>query len=102
LPRRFAFRRNRSETGHGAFAKAHEEGGKVFAKPVKEGTDLQKRTQKLKVGKISDVAGTVNKVADNMSRQAATSWDNLEQVFEERVARSLQSLEYRHRKISKR
>jgi poly(hydroxyalkanoate) granule-associated protein len=80
------------QAGLGAFAKAQEEGGKVFAKLVKEGTDLQKRTQKLKVGKISDVAGTVTKVADNMSKQAATSWDKLEQVFEERVARSLQSL----------
>jgi poly(hydroxyalkanoate) granule-associated protein len=80
------------QAGLGAFAKAQEEGGKAFAKLVKEGTDLQKRTQKLKVGKISDVAESVTKVADNMSKQAATSWDKLEQVFEERVARSLQSL----------
>jgi len=33
------------QAGLGAFAKAQEEGGKVFAKLVKEGTALQKRTQ---------------------------------------------------------
>ncbi|KIF82288.1 phasin family protein [Noviherbaspirillum autotrophicum] len=80
------------QAGLGAFAKAQEEGGKVFAKLVKEGTDLQKRTQRLAEGKVSDVAGTVSKVADSVSKQAAGSWDKLEQVFEDRVSRSLKSL----------
>ncbi|MGE5651242.1 phasin family protein [Noviherbaspirillum sp. UKPF54] len=80
------------QAGLGAFAKAQEEGGKVFAKLVKEGTDLQKRTQRLAEGKVSDVADTVSKVADTVSKQAAGSWDKLEQVFEDRVSRSLKSL----------
>lgn len=80
------------QAGLGAFAKAQAEGGKVFAKLVKEGTDLQKRTQALAEGKVSDVAGTVSKVADSVSKQAAGSWDKLEQVFEDRVSRSLKSL----------
>jgi poly(hydroxyalkanoate) granule-associated protein len=80
------------QAGLGAFVKAQEEGGKVFAKLVKEGTDLQKRTQKLTEGKASEVAGTVTRVADSVSKQAAGSWDKLEQVFEDRVSRSLQSL----------
>ena len=80
------------QAGLGAFAKAQEEGGKVFAKLVKEGTDLQKRTQKLAGGKVGDVAGTVGKMADNVSKQASGSWDKLEQVFEERVSRALASL----------
>lgn len=80
------------QAGLGAFVKAQEEGGKVFAKLVKEGTDLQKRTQKLADNKVSEVADTVTKVADSVSRQAAGSWDKLEQVFEDRVSRSLQSL----------
>ncbi|HEY8025471.1 MAG TPA: phasin family protein [Burkholderiaceae bacterium] len=80
------------QAGLGAFAKAQEEGGKVFAKLVKEGTDLQKRTQKLAENKVSGVTDTVTKMADNVSKQASGSWDKLEQVFEERVSRSLQSL----------
>jgi poly(hydroxyalkanoate) granule-associated protein len=80
------------QAGLGAFAKAQEEGGKVFAKLVKEGTELQKRTQQLANGKVSDVTGTVVKMADSVSKQAAGSWDKLEQVFEDRVSRSLKSL----------
>ncbi|NEX61815.1 phasin family protein [Noviherbaspirillum galbum] len=80
------------QAGLGAFAKAQEEGGRVFAKLVKEGTDLQKRTQQLAGGKVSDVTGTVSRVADSVSKQAAGSWDKLEQVFEDRVSRSLKSL----------
>lgn len=80
------------QAGLGAFAKAQEEGGKVFAKLVKEGTDLQKRTQKLAEDKVSGVTDTVSKMADNVSKQASGSWDKLEQVFEDRVSRSLTSL----------
>jgi poly(hydroxyalkanoate) granule-associated protein len=80
------------QAGLGAFAKAQEEGGRVFAKLVKEGTELQKRTQKLAEDKVSGVTGTVTKMADNVSKQASGSWDKLEQVFEDRVARSLSSL----------
>lgn len=80
------------QAGLGAFAKAQEEGGKVFARLVKDGTELQKRTQKLAGDKMSGVTDTVTKMADNVSRQAAGSWDKLEQVFEDRVARSLSSL----------
>ncbi len=80
------------QAGLGAFAKAQEEGGKVFAKLVKEGTELQKRTQKLANGKVSDVTDTVAKMAESVSKQASGSWDKLEQVFEDRVSRSLKSL----------
>ena len=80
------------QAGLGAFAKAQEEGGKVFSKLVKEGTDLQKRTQSLAEGKVSDVTDTVSKMAGKVSKQASGSWDKLEQVFEERVSRALASL----------
>jgi|SRR5437899_318913 len=78
--------------GLGAFSKAQEEGGKVFDKLVKDGAELQKRTQKLAENKVSDVSGTVEKIAGNLSKQAAGSWDKLEHVFEERVSRAVQSL----------
>jgi poly(hydroxyalkanoate) granule-associated protein len=80
------------QAGLGAFAKAQEEGGKVFTKLVKEGTNLQKRTQKMAEDKVSDVTGTVSKMAGGVTKQASGSWDKLELVFEERVARALTSI----------
>jgi poly(hydroxyalkanoate) granule-associated protein len=77
------------QAGLGAFAKAQEEGGRVFNKLVQEGTELQKRTRLMAEDKASDVSDTVSKVADGVSKQAAGSWDKLEQVFEDRVARAL-------------
>jgi poly(hydroxyalkanoate) granule-associated protein len=76
------------QAGLGAFAKAQEEGGRVFAKLVKEGTALQKRTRDLAEDKVSEVRETVSGV----SKQAAGSWDKLEQVFEDRVSRALGSI----------
>lgn len=67
--------------GLGAFAKAQEEGGKVFDALVKEGETIQARTRKLTDEKIAVVAG-----------KAVGTWDRLEQVFEDRVARALGSL----------
>lgn len=81
------------QAGLGAFAKAQEKGGKVFAELVKEGTDLQKRTQKISGDDdVSSVAGTLMQTTDNVSKHASGSWDKLEQVFEDRVSRSLASL----------
>lgn len=73
------------QAGLGAFAKAQEEGGRVFAKLVKEGNALQQRTRDLAEDKVSEVRETVSGV----SKQAAGSWDKLEQVFEDRVSRAL-------------
>ena len=67
--------------GLGAFAKAPEEGSKVFDALVKEGEDIQAKTRKMTDEKIAQVAG-----------KAAGTWDRLEQVFEDRVARALGSL----------
>ena len=67
--------------GLGAFAKAQEEGGKVFDALVKEGESIQSQTRKVTDEKIAQVAG-----------KAAGTWDRLEQVFEDRVARALGSL----------
>ncbi len=67
--------------GLGAFAKAQEEGSKVFEALVKEGETIQKRTREAAEDKVAE------------ARKAATgTWDKLESVFEERVARALHSL----------
>jgi len=89
--------------GLGAFAKAQEEGGKVFEALVKEGEAIQKKTRKMADEKFSVVRKTadekfadVRKVADAkmaaVTGKAAGTWDRLEQVFEDRVARALSSL----------
>ncbi|MCX7228676.1 MAG: phasin family protein [Burkholderiales bacterium] len=85
--------------GLGAFAKAQEEGNKVFEALVKEGKDIQKRTrataeEKLGAvtGRVGSVAGNLGTVAGTLSKQATDSWDRLETVFEERVARALNRL----------
>jgi poly(hydroxyalkanoate) granule-associated protein len=74
--------------GLGAFAKAQEEGVKVFDALVKEGRTIEARTRKLAESKVADVTGTVGKA----TKSATATWDKLEQVFENRVARALQRL----------
>lgn len=67
--------------GLGAYAKAQEEGGKVFEALVKEGESIQKKTRQAADEKIAVV-----------TTRASGTWDRLEQVFEDRVARALSSL----------
>jgi poly(hydroxyalkanoate) granule-associated protein len=80
------------QAGLGAFSKAQEEGGKMFSKLVKEGSELQKRTQKNTEEKMYDATDAASKVATRVSKQASDSWDKLERMFEERVSRALASL----------
>lgn len=68
-------------TGLGAFAKAQLEGNKIFENLVKETGDLPKRTRKAAQEQI-----------DDMGAKAAGTWDKLEQVFEKRVAKALNTL----------
>lgn len=80
------------QAGLGAFAKAQQEGSRVFSKLVQEGNDLQKRSRSMAEDKVAEVTDTVTKVADGVSKQASGSWDKLEQVFEDRVARALSTI----------
>jgi len=67
--------------GLGAFVKAQAEGMKAFNSLVKEGETLQSRTSKAASARVAEAAA-----------KASGTWDKLEQVFEDRVARSLSSL----------
>lgn len=85
--------------GLGAFAKAQEEGQKVFKALVREGSTIQQRTAKVTEGKMSDVSDRVNdvtskvtQVASDLQKQATGTWDKLEGVFEKRVERALERL----------
>ncbi len=74
--------------GLGAFAKAQQsgtklgaEGMKMFDALVKEGETRQSFVRKVTGDKMAEAAA-----------KASGTWDKLEQVFEDRVARSLSSL----------
>ena len=67
--------------GLGAFARAQSEGSKVFDSLVKEGEAVQTRA-----GKAASAQMT------RLGKTATGSWDKLEQVFEERVSKSLNRL----------
>lgn len=75
--------------GLGAFAKAQAEGSKVFDALVKEGKIINSRTRKVAESKVSEMTNTLGKMATKATNQATGSWDKLEQVFEDRVARAL-------------
>ena len=78
--------------GMGAFAKAQEEGGKVFEALVKEGLNLQKKTQGIAEEKISEVTGKMTGMASEVQAKAGQHWDKLETIFEERTAKALNKL----------
>ena len=54
--------------GLGAFAKAQEEGQKVFKALVREGGSMQKRTMKATEDTVSDVSGRVNDVTNKVTQ----------------------------------
>ena len=78
--------------GLGAFAKAQQEGTKVFEALVREGDLLQQRTRAVTEQRLEEAADRFTEAATHLSRQATQSWDRLEQVFEDRVARALSHL----------
>ena len=74
--------------GLGAFARARTEGDKLFDLLVEQG-----KTIRTKSGKAADQAlKSVRTQADATLSTAQGKWDKLEQVFEDRVSRSLNRL----------
>ncbi|MBL8345840.1 MAG: phasin family protein [Rubrivivax sp.] len=78
--------------GMGAYAKAQEEGGKVFDTLVKEGMSLQKKTQGLAEDKIAEVTGKMSAMAGTVTAKAGQNWDKLESIFEQRTAKAMNKL----------
>ena len=74
--------------GLGAFSKA-QGGGKVFETLMKEGVNLQRKTQAAAEEKIGDVADKMSAMAGEVGHKANAQWDKLETIFEERTARAL-------------
>jgi poly(hydroxyalkanoate) granule-associated protein len=75
--------------GLGAFAKAQEEGGKLFEALVKEGAALDAKTRKFTEAKVNEVRGNVESTLGQARERSQETWDKLEKVFEDRVSRAL-------------
>ncbi|HEU4852193.1 MAG TPA: phasin family protein [Telluria sp.] len=80
------------QAGLGAFARAQQEGSDLFDKLVNDGVDLHQLTQKLAGDRAPGMADRANRLAESVGRQASESWDKLEKLFEDRVARSMRAL----------
>jgi len=79
------------QVGLGAFAKAQEEGSKVFDTRVKDGSKLQETTMQAQA-KMAEAAAKAGAMASDMGQRASGQFDRLEGIFEERVAKALHSM----------
>ena len=74
--------------GLGAFARARTEGDKLFDLLVEQGKTIRSKSEK-----AADLAlKNVRSQAEDTLSTAQGKWDKLEQVFEDRVSRSLNRL----------
>jgi len=78
--------------GLGAFVKAQAEGGKLFESLVKEGAALDAKTRKFTDSKVAEARGSVEATLGQVRERSQETWDKLEKVFENRVARALNRL----------
>lgn len=78
--------------GMGAFAKAQQEGSKVFDSLVREGLDMQRKTQAAAQDHLSQASTRVSGLASGIGQRASGQWDKLEGIFEERVSKALRRL----------
>lgn len=78
--------------GLGAFARAQQEGMKVFETLVRQGQQLETRTRQAAADTATAARGAASAKAKEMQKMAGGTWDKLEQVFEDRVARALSKL----------
>ena len=78
--------------GLGAFSRAQREGAKMFEALVKQGEELQSRTRQAATETAAAARGAAAAKAKEMQEMAGGTWDKLEQVFEDRVARALSKL----------
>lgn len=80
------------QAGLGAFSKAQAESNKAFEALVKEGVNLQRKTQSAAEESLSEAADKMSDMASNLSFKASGQWDKLESIFEDRVAKALHRL----------
>lgn len=78
--------------GVGAFARAQEEGTRMFEALVREGMNIEKSTRSLANQRVEAVRGAMGERVEHARERASDTWDRLEKVFEQRVQRALTQL----------
>ena len=78
--------------GLGAFSRAQSEGMKMFETLVEQGQSLEARTRRAATETAAAAAGAAAQKAKEVQAMAGGTWDKLEQVFEDRVAKALSKL----------
>jgi poly(hydroxyalkanoate) granule-associated protein len=78
--------------GLGAFSRAQAEGVKVFETLVRQGEAIEARTRRAATDKAVAARDAAQATAKEMQKMAGGTWDKLEKVFEDRVARALSRL----------
>ena len=78
--------------GLAAFSRAQGEGGKLFENLVREGVSLEQKTRRFATGKVDEARDAVETKVAQVRERAHDTWDRLEKVFEDRVARALTKL----------
>lgn len=78
--------------GLGAFSRAQAEGTKVFESLVKQGEVLETKTRRAAAHTAAAAKGAAKAKVSEVKHGVGGTWDKLEQVFEDRVARALSKL----------
>jgi poly(hydroxyalkanoate) granule-associated protein len=78
--------------GLGAFSRAQAEGMKVFETLVKQGEVLETKTRRAAADTAAAAKGAAKAKVSEVKHGVGGTWDKLEQVFEDRVARALAKL----------
>jgi poly(hydroxyalkanoate) granule-associated protein len=78
--------------GLGAFSRAQAEGMKVFESLVKTGEAVETKTRRAATDTATAARNAAQVKAKEMQQMAGGTWDKLEKVFEDRVARALSRL----------
>ena len=78
--------------GLGAFSRAQAEGMKVFETLVKQGEVLETKTRRAAADTAAAAKGAAKAKVSEVKQGVGGTWDKLEQVFEDRVARALSKL----------
>lgn len=78
--------------GLGAFSRAQAEGMKVFESLVRQGEAVETKTRQAATDTAAAARSAAQAKAKEMQQMAGGTWDKLEKVFEDRVARALSRL----------
>ncbi len=78
--------------GLGAFSRAQAEGMRMFDTLVKQGEALETKTRQAAADTAAAARGAAKAKVKEVKAGVGGTWDKLEQVFEDRVARALAKL----------